>query len=228
MSREINFVRRQRTTPILVLAILHLVGGGLGLFVSLCSCGGLVMSNTLSSVVPTVPQRPGQPSPPPSVNDVMKYYNEHIPGYRAFIFIGLALSFLLDILLLTGGIGLLNMQPWARWLSLVYAPISIVVRIVSFIYQIVWVMPATEALYAQNPALKGMSSFVTITGGVGSFLSLLFVLYPLTVLVILLLPSTTAAFRGEIPAREDDFRDEQEFEEDSWREPPPRSDKFRQ
>lgn len=220
-------MRRQRTTPILVIAILHLVGGGLGLIGSLCGCGGLVMTNALSSAIPTVPQRPGQPPPPPSAADAMKYYNEHIPGYRAFTFGGLALSLMLDLMLLAAGIGLLNVQPWARWLSIVYAPISILNRLASFVYQLVWVLPVTQELYAKNPAMAGMSSIVSISGGIGLFVSLLFVLYPISVLVIMLLPSTAAAFRGELPAREDDFPEDEGEEEAPWREPPPRSDKFR-
>ncbi|HEY7308619.1 MAG TPA: hypothetical protein VH643_04565 [Gemmataceae bacterium] len=220
-------MRRQRTTPILVIAILHLVGGGLGLILSLCGCGGLVMTNALSSAIPTVPQRPGQPPPPPSAADTMKYYNDHIPGYRAFTFGGLALSLMLDIMLLAAGIGLLNVQPWARWLSLVYAPISILNRLVSFVYQLVWVLPVTQELYAKNPAMAGMSSFVTIGGGIGLVVSLLFILYPIAVVVLMLLPSTAAAFRGELPSREDDYGEDDREEGDPWREPPPRSDKFR-
>ena len=219
-------MRRQRTTAILVIAILHLVGGGLGLIGSLCGCAGLVMTNTLSSAIPTMPQRPGQP-PPPSAADAMKYYNDHVPGYRAFTIGGLAFSFLLDTLLLSGGIGLLMMQPWARWVSVAYAPLSILVRLASFIYQLVWVLPVTQELYAKNPAMAGMSSIVSISGGIGLFLSLLFVLYPIAVLVIMLLPSTAAAFRGELPPREDDYEDNDLDEDDSWRDPSPRSDKFR-
>jgi hypothetical protein len=214
-------MRRQRTTAILVLAILHLVGGGLGLIISLCGCGGLVMGNALGSIKPpTLPARPGQPPPPPplpSANDAMKYLNDRVPGYLAFTIVGLGLSFLLDIMLISGGIGLLNMKLWARWLSLVYAPISILVRIGSFVYQLIWVMPATEAFYAKSASTSGFASLVTISSGVGLFLSLVVIIYPITVLVILLLPSTAAAFRGEPPARADDWREEEENDEDRWR-----------
>jgi hypothetical protein len=123
------------------------------------------MANTLSSAMPTMPQRPGQPPPPPNPSDIMKQMNDRVPGYRAFTFGTLGVDFLLSAMLLAGGIGLLSVQPWARWLSLGYAPISILVHIVSFVYQLVWVIPATEALYAQNPAFKGMSGLATISGG---------------------------------------------------------------
>ena len=217
-------MRRHRTTPILVLAILHLIGGGLGLIGSLCGCGGLLMGNALGSFKPpTFPARPGQP-PPPSFNDPMKYLNDHVPGYRAFTIVSLALSFLLGIMLISGGIGLLNMQPWARWLSLVYAPISIVVRVGEFVYQLVWVMPATNALYAKSMAATGFASLMTISSEIGLFVNLLFVIYPITVLIILLLPSTAAAFRGEAPVRGEDAGAEEMDENEPRREPP--SDAF--
>jgi hypothetical protein len=217
---------KYRPTPVLVIAILHLVGGGLGLFFSLCGCAGLLMGSAFSSFpMPTAPARPGQPSPPPppGPGEVMKFYNENVPGYQAFTIGSLAVSFLLDGMLLAAGVGLLNMRPWARVLSLVYAPISIVNRLVAFVYQLVLVVPATEKLYAQNPALAGMSSFMSITSVLGLVVSLLFIIYPLTVLVILLMPSTAAAFRGEVPARAEDVSAEGSYPDDPWREPP-RSD----
>ncbi|MHB1422959.1 MAG: hypothetical protein ACYC3I_07155 [Gemmataceae bacterium] len=225
-------MRRQLTTPILVLAILHLVGGGLGFLGSICTCGGLFVVNSLSSFTPpTMAARPGQPPPPPmppGPDEVMKYMNEHVPGYRAFTIGALAVDFLMDLMLLAAGIGLLKMQPWARWLSLVYAPISILVHVSSFVYQIIWAMPATNALYSKVAMPGGLSSIMTVSTGIGVFLNLLIIIYPIAVLIILLLPSTAAAFRGAIPVREDDLRDEEGNDDDSWREPSPRSDKFRQ
>lgn len=226
-------MRRQRTTPILVIAILHLVGGGLGLLLSLCTVGGLVMTSTLGSITPppSFPTRPGQPAPPmpPTADQIMKQMNDQIPGYRAFTVGSLASSFLLDFMLLTAGIGLLSVQPWARWLSLVYAPLSILNRLGSFLYSLIWVLPATKALYANNPGLAGFSSFATITSGISLFFSLTLIAYPIAVLIILLMPSTAAAFRGEtrIRSNEEDRLDEEEDDDDSWRQPPTRSDKFR-
>jgi hypothetical protein len=215
----------------MVIAILHLVGGGLGLLGSLCGCGGvlMIMGGSLSSMtMPTPPTKPGQPAPasPPAFGDVIKYYENTVPGYKAFTFGSLAFSFLLDVMLLSGGVGLLKMQSWARILSLIYAPISIIVRIFGSIYQIVWVTPATKALYEKNPALAGMSSFVSISSGIGVIFGLLLVLYPIAVLIVMLLPSTAAAFRGEtVPSTRERSDLGEEDPDDPWREPP-RSDRF--
>jgi hypothetical protein len=224
-------MRRQPTNAILVIAILHLVGGGLDLAGSLCGCGGLILTNSIGSLMPappTLPARSGQPPPPPlpNFNDMMKSMNDQIPGYLAFTIVSLALSFLLDIMLLSGGVGLLKMQPWARWLSLVYAPISILVRIGTAVYQLIWVLPATQAMFAKSMAAPAFSSFMTVSSGIGVFVNLLFCTYPIAVIIVLLLPSTAAAFRGEISVRNVDGRGEEAFQEDPWRQS--RSDKFRQ
>jgi hypothetical protein len=217
---------RQRTNAILVIAILHLIGGGLGLVLTLCACGGLVFSNMAGSIVPTVATQTkkgtDKTAPPPSTSDIMNYYNDNVPGYRAFTYGGTGVDLLLDILLLAAGIGLLSVQPWARWLSLVYAPISILYHLGSFVYQLVLVMPATQKLYAQNPALQGMSSFLNVTTGIGLVVGLLWIIYPIVVTVIMLLPSTGAAFRGEMPTIPEDI----EEDDARWREPPPASDQI--
>jgi hypothetical protein len=75
----------------------------------------------------------------------------------------------------------------------------------------------------------GFSSFMTILSGVGVLFNLLFVLYPIAVLVVMLLPSTAAAFRGEATVREEreDSPDTGEYFEEPGHQPP-RSDRFRQ
>lgn len=225
-------MRRHRTTPILVFGILHLVGGGLGLLGSLCGVGSLLMVNSIGSFTPpTIPARPGQPQlpMPPSGDQLMKQLYDTVPGYRAFTIGSLTFDFLLEFMLIAAGIGLLTVQPWARWLSLVYAPISILIRLGSFFYSLIWVLPATRAVYANNPALAGFSALATISSGIGVFMTLLFILYPIAVLIVMLMPSTAAAFRGEAPARgeDGDLDDEEESDDDRWDQRPTRSDKFR-
>jgi hypothetical protein len=225
-------MRRQLTTPILVIAILHLTGGALGVLGSICGAGSLLMVDSLGSLTPTtLPTRPGQPAPapPPSPNQLMKDLNDSIPGYRAFTVGSLGFGFFLDILLVSAGIGLLKVQPWARWLSLVYATLSILYHLGTFLYQLVWVIPAMQAMYAKTPMPPGFSLIMTISSGAGVFFGLLVILYPIAVFIVLLMPSSAAVFRGELPVRKDDLENEEEEpDDDPWRQPPPRSDKFRQ
>lgn len=216
-------MRRQRTTTILVLAILHLVGGGIGL---LSSCYSLSMLGItqMSSAPPTTARTPANP---PSSSDILRYYAEHAPGYWVFQIGSLAVDLLLDIMLLAAGVGLLKVQPWARTLSLVYAPLSILFHIAVFIYQIVFLAPLIGDAYAQYPAIQVLGAVMQAVLVVVFFVSLLVCIYPVVVLVLLLRPATAAAFRGELPAREGAFPEDEEAEAAPWQEPPPRSDKFR-
>jgi hypothetical protein len=214
-------MRRQRPTSILVIAILHLVGGGLGLLFALCGLGGIVLSSAVSSAVPTAAARPGQPAPPPSYNDIMKFYDDNVPGYRAYTYGVLALDTVLDFMLLAAGVGLLTMKPWARWLSLIYAALSILYHLGTLTYSLALVIPATQKLYAQNPALSGMSGFLNFTSGMGVVMNLVLIIYPITVIIVMLLPATSAAFRGQLRP----VVDELDQYDDRWQEPPA-SDKF--
>jgi hypothetical protein len=86
-----------------------------------------------------------------------------------------------------------------------------------------------QAMYAKTPMPPGFSSIMTISSGAGVFFGLLVILYPIAVFIVLLMPSSGAAFRGEVPVRKDELdNEEEETEDDPWRQPPPRSDKFRQ
>ena len=217
---------RQRPTSILVLAILHLVAGGIGIFgscysvVMLAASGASSSSTPAVTVSPTGPQgRPAAPAPP-SASQILKYYEEHVPGYKAFTFAGLAVSTVLDLMLLTSGIGLLLMQPWARILSLIYAPLSILFHVLSFTYQLAFLMPATHDLFEGMSALGPIGPVMAAVTDIGFIFGLLVVIYPIVVLFILLRRSTVAAFRGEAPRQPDE-----EFPDDPYS-PDARDDAF--
>lgn len=216
---------RQRPTAILVFAILHIVGGSLGIFAScytIAMLGASWGTAATSAPAPAAPQQGPAIPAPPSASEIMRYYVDNVPGYGAFQFGGLGMSVLLDLLLLAGGIGLLKMQPWARVLSLIYAPLSILFHIVSFVYQLVLVVPATHDLFARNSSLGPLASLMEMFATLGVFASLLVIIYPIVVLVFMLRRSTAAALRGDIPAADV----EEALADDPWREPP-RSDDFR-
>ncbi len=181
---------RHRPTAILVIAILHIIGASIGI---LSSCYSVAMMGVAqaSSTAPSPAFTPppgapqGQPTPP-NAAQILKYYEEHVPGYTAFTFGSLAVSFLLDVMLLASGIGLLKMQPWARLLSLIYAPLSILFHILSFGYQLIVVLPASHDLFAQMAGLGPMGTIMEAAATIGAVVSFLIVVYPIVVLVIML------------------------------------------
>jgi hypothetical protein len=189
-------MRRYRPTAVLVLAILHFVGGGIGLITTLLTAGMQALNASRSAVV-----APAAVTPQNLGAALTRYIEDHVPSYQALTYGQLAVSLVLDLLLLVGGVGLLNMRPWGRRLSLGYAVLSILNRLFGLVYGLAVVLPVTREylrlVAQQNPGLAGAVAGREIGGIIGLIASFVFVLYPIAVLIILLHPRVAAAFRGE-------------------------------
>jgi hypothetical protein len=203
---------RYRPTAVLVLAILHFVGGGLGLVADLFAVGMQVVAANQAGAAPG----PNQPVTPQNFGaGLNRHVEENVPYYHALTFGQLALGLVLDLLLLVGGVGLLGMRPYGRNVSLVYAVLSILNRLFALVYGFAVVLPVTneylDKVAQQNP---GMSAAVTggrVGGVIGLLVGSVFILYPIAVLIILLQPRVAAAFRDgkrpDEPAEPPDFLD---------------------
>jgi len=202
---------RKPPTAVYVLAILHLVGGGLGLLGALAN-GALVAVN--ASKAATAPPAPGQRFNPQDPGAMQKYYEDKVPAFHVYQACEIALGLLLSALLLAGGVGLLKMRPWGRTVSLVYAPLSIAYHLVALIYALAFIMPATREFLQlaaqQNPQMGPAVVAGEVGGYIGLFIGTAVIIYPIVVLVILLRPSVAAAFRGEYPPTPE------EEEEEPW------------
>ncbi len=189
---------KRRPASVLVLAILHLVGGGLDLVGQLCTGAMLAAGGTNP-----FGGMQGGAGQDPAVH--LQKAIEAIPGQQAFTFGELAINLLLDVLLITAGIGLLSMKPWARILSLVYAPLAILNRLGAFAYTLLVLMPALDTIMVQElgrdpqikTALQAASSFMRMAMVVSAIVNLLFIIYPIVVLIILNLSHVKAAFSGK-------------------------------
>jgi hypothetical protein len=204
---------RYRPTAVLVLAILHFVGGGIGLITTLLTAGVQVMnSNRAAAAAPA----PSAVTAQDLGAALTRYIEDHVPSYQALTYGQLAVSLVLDLLLLVGGVGLLNMRPWGRSLSLGYAGLSILNRLFGIVYGFAVVLPVTreylQLVARQNPRLAGAVTGGEIGGIIGMVASFVFILYPIAVFIILLHPRVAAAFRGAglppEPAEPPDFLDD--------------------
>jgi hypothetical protein len=188
---------KQRPAAVLVLAILHLVGGGLDLVGQLCSGA---MQAAWSGNPFSMQGGAGQE---PAIR--LQKAIEAIPGQRAFTVGELGINLVLDAMLIAAGIGLLSMKPWARILSLVYAPLAILNRLGVFAYTLLVLMPAFDSLFAQElgrdpqteVALQAASSFMRGIMIFSAVVNLVFVIYPIVVLILLNLFHVRAAFSGK-------------------------------
>jgi hypothetical protein len=206
---------RQRPAAVLVMAILNLVFGGLHLLVYVCAgCTMGVMYQFANMAPPAAP--PGQPN----VNSIYgSMFQElgKLPGYWAFMIASNVLGILLATLLIVAGIGLLKMRPWSRTLCVVYVFGMFLFQIANVYYGMVYVNPAMarwqENLMRQQPQAvpPGFAPNATFSNlgtivGAGFFMA-----YSVALMVVLFLPSVSAAFAGKTapPAEEpEDYYDE--------------------
>src|SRR5262249_2019171 len=139
---------------------------------------------------------------------------KNVPAFFAVQVTDTGLSLLFDVMLLSAGFGLLRRQSWARYLSIVYAVLSILSKLGLVIYQITLVSPVTQQLMAQ-PAEKmkdaaeraEFQKYAEVFRHADVFTYLVMMLYPAIVLIVMLLPSVAAYFR-EGPDRSSDYDDE--------------------
>jgi hypothetical protein len=221
---------RFRPTSITVIAILHLVGGGLGLMGGVC--GGAVQLVKASQAAPAAPAPPPAPGAMPNQADMEArmeaYYESTIPSYQLHKWGSLAFDLLLDVMLVTAGIGLLGMHPWARYLSLVYAVLSILYHIYNLIYMLGFFLPASSEFFERELAgMPGPPAFFAAMKAAlyaGAFVNAAFIAYPIVVLCLLLRPSMNVAFSAEglpPPGRRDRDEDREDYYD------PPRRDRDR-
>jgi hypothetical protein len=194
---------RTRPASVTVIAILHLIFGGLWL---LCGLGSLGMQASglqdmfmnVGNVAPSNnPQLAKQQDMQKQVMEFSRKMSYSPVEYATHV-----QYVVLSILLILSGIGLLKMAPWGRMLSLVYATLSILSNMALIVALVTVSIPLVQE-YADKLAVhgqEGQTAGILIKGGVSVaiILSLVSMIYPVIVLILLFRPSVAAAFRGEI------------------------------
>jgi len=184
----------QRPTAVIVLAILNFIFGSLGLASVLC--GGLYIL-FLWFVMSMAPKDPG-------FQDMLDFYGALFSAVGIpFMIASTILYIILLILLILGGIGLLLLRPWARWLCMGYSIFEILRAIGGTIYSILVINPATiQAMAEFNEKMsrrtKGPPMPMIFSEGMVDVCSILgaviWMIFPTATLIILLLPRVRAAF----------------------------------
>jgi hypothetical protein len=127
---------------------------------------------------------------------------EELPYYRPMQYGGIALGLVVGAAMIVSAIGLLKMRAWARRLTIGYACYSMLNTIGGFIYTLLYVLPAMDAFVETErqkpnlppglaPVLGIMSPLMTVI----AFATLLFLAYPIVLLVVLFRPHVREAFR---------------------------------
>ena len=174
----------QRPAALTVFGILNLVFAGLGLVGSLFS---MVMFRTMQD--PNVP------------NPVFEVMMEN-PAYATFSNVALVLGLVASIVLGVAGIGLLQVKPWGRHLSIGYGVYCIVMAVVGMVANYVFLFgPVMERLAELPPGPEKAGVTVGLVGGVcGGCVGLI---YPIILLIFMYRANVIAAMKAQRP--EDGF-----------------------
>lgn len=205
---------RERSAAVTIIAILHLIGGGLGLITTFCAGGWLVLVTT----IPAGPNRAGRTPEPPEIH---AYLRANAPGYLGFQFGTMLLGLAFAVLLLAAGVGLLNRQAWARWATIVWAALSILVKLLSALYLFLVIHPAMTAQMAISGRVRPDDQAGDVIGMMMLFFvdpcsGLPFVIYPIAALIVMLLPGVAASFDHADDRRGRDDEDDEDRGRRRW------------
>jgi hypothetical protein len=137
--------KQKRPGAVTALAIVFIVFGALGLLSGCCGFIRIGMNQASAADRKLATEAVGpfgrgfNPPPAPDIND---YYAKYAPGYLAYQILTTAASALASGALLVGGIGLLNLWPWARVLALAYAGYAALSSFATVVYSLIFLAPA--------------------------------------------------------------------------------------
>jgi len=195
-----------RPASVLVIAILHFIFGGFGLL-----CGAISTAQNLAGGQAGFMAGMQDPKQVEMQKEMEKEMQQKLPNAKTVELAETGAGLFLSVLMIAGGVGLLRLAPWGRTLSILYAVLSILLKIAGAIYAFGFMLPVMREILpkhmaaqmanqpgpanqqAQDMALK-MTDFMLTAIPV---LVLLMMIYPIVVLIIMLRPKVAAAFRGE-------------------------------
>jgi hypothetical protein len=199
----------QPRRPVLVtwVAVFHLIFGGLGL---LCVGGVIVTLATgvgKSGGPPPANENPQQKAARELQERVQARAETEAPWEKALSPYHTAANLLLVLLLVVAGVGLLQMRKWGWWASVAFGVLCLLMQIYLLLFDLLYRYPAESRILEEElqaaAAVAPVPGFVAMALRARLFvpagLAALFMLYPLIVLLVMILPSVRAAFRGEFP-----------------------------
>ncbi len=162
--------------------VMHLVIGGIGILSTLYQVGSLIFADKLMSAIGSMPgQQPG-------MADIQASYMKEL---SVFSWGGIVFSLILIVMLFMAGLALLKAKDRGRILSIRYAWTSIVMKVITLICSIIWVVPITkrmtEQIYQEAGAMPaGFTSIMSNVAAYGGLISICFTfVYPIVVLVMM-------------------------------------------
>jgi hypothetical protein len=208
-------MRPNRPTSVLVIAIFHFIFGGLGL---LCGLPGLVMQGSGIGNAGAGPLPASATQQQKELHEmqvrVKQRTEQAAPATAPFLQINVVLNLLISLLLVVAGFGLVKMQLWGWWGSVVYGVVRIIMQIYILLFNLLYSLPIggriLEEELKSQPTLQPYAWIFQIVTPLAIGVAALGLIYPIIVLIVMSRPKVRAAFRGETAdaGRTDDFDDD--------------------
>jgi hypothetical protein len=212
---------KKKSTVAVVFGILQIVFGSLGLLSAVLYFAGAqqAIAAWQSGMVK------GGPGPQPMTQEqLMAEVTKRLPWYHAFEAGTNSANLVLSLMMVIGGIGLLQMQRWAHRLTIAYALLSILYTATATTLMIGYIGPVMgdvmgDAMKAQVKGMPGgpgrggpdpeaLAAVMRVAMTFGAVCGASLAIYPLLVLIFMSLKSVRAAFSGvPLPAESEDYDD---------------------
>jgi hypothetical protein len=219
-------IQKRSHAGVMTIGVLQLVFGAIGLI-----CGLIALSGVSESL--TAGQQGGGAPGAPSQAEIQKMMQEEMPNQKVEEKVEYAVGLVLSVLMVVSGIGLVQMKNWGRQVANVYAVLSIIFRIASVIFAVIFVLPGMDRVADKLAAKTGangatLASAMKIGAMIGLIFAAVIVIYPIIVLVVVNMASAKAALSGTsadtgaFPTDYDDRHDRgfAPEPEDRYRQPP--------
>jgi hypothetical protein len=178
------------------IAVLHFVFGGLGILCGICS--GIQLAGGGQNWMTPTPTGP-QAAEMKQMQDEMQKAMESAAGSQAVQIGAVVADLAISIIMIVSGIGLLQLRPWGRSLSILYAILSISLKILEAVYAFAVTGPIINEFInthtASGPEQQFMFSVMRMVAIIPPIIQLVCMIYPIVVLIIMFRPAVVAAFR---------------------------------
>ncbi|HEV2948347.1 MAG TPA: hypothetical protein VGX70_13295 [Gemmataceae bacterium] len=189
---------RERPLSIMPIAVLHFVFGGLGILCGICLGIQLAGGQNWMTPTPSGPQS-GSATEMKQLQDEMQKAMESAAGSQAVQIGTVVADLAISIIMIVSGIGLLQLRPWGRSLSILYAILSIALKIFEAVYAFAVTGPLINEFInthtATGPEQQFMFTVMKMVAIIPPIIQLVCMIYPIVVLIIMLRPAVVAAFR---------------------------------
>jgi hypothetical protein len=183
-----------RPASITVIAVLHFVFGGLGIVCVICS-GISVAASGQSWMAPSGPNAADMQR----LQDDMQKALESGPAFHAVQIGTIVVDLAVSLIMIVSGIGLLQLRPWGRRLSIIYAILSIGLKIFEAAYSLLFTLPLVNEFVNTHAAKSQEEQFamniMRMVAIAPPIVQLVCMIYPIIVLFIMSRPKVRVAFR---------------------------------